>query len=214
VSATAAATAGVTAGQRIRGRLITAFNTDEGTQVEIILTAVGNEVDGSVHAPVANIPAKILPGAAVGRDLDTVCAGYGFERREREADEWLRERLGRLAFGPKVTREALEEALEGLFVKDPEIVEWIRDQWFVGKNYLGVNTWSCDRTKVAYRVLVRVMDTRKTIQRTGFFVGRSFLGVQYNYEDRLEYSVPMWFLWCLIRAVKPAGIEVTIEVLN
>jgi hypothetical protein len=210
----AAAVGGLSAGQRISARLITAFKTDEGSYNEILLTAVGDEIDGSVHAPVANMPARVLPGDANGRDLDAICAGYGLERREREADEWLRERLARVTFGPKGTREALEQVIDGLFVKKPEIVEWIRDQWFVGKSYVGVDTWPCDRTEVAYRVLVRVMDTRKTIGRTGFFVERSYVGEQFLYDDKLEYSVPMWFLWWLIRAVKPAGTEVAIEILN
>lgn len=213
-AANAAAGAVRTASPRILGRLISAFNTDEGSNNEIILSAVGDEIDESVHARTATMPDEVLPADATGRKLDTVCAGYGLERREREADEWLRERLGREVFGPKATREALETVLDGLFVKKPEIVEWIRDQWFVGRNYLGVNTWLCDRTKVAYRFLVRVMNTRKTIERTGFFVDRSYVGQQYAYDDKLEYSVPMWFLWCLIRAVRPAGIEATIEVLN
>ncbi|HUU57423.1 MAG TPA: hypothetical protein VMW93_08785 [bacterium] len=202
------------ASPRILGRLISAFKTDEGSNNEIILSAVGDEIDESVHARTATMSEEVLPLEATGRKLDTACAGYGLERRECEADGWLRERLGREVFGPKGTREALETVLDGLFVKKPEIVEWIRDQWFVDKNYLGVDTWSCDRTKVAFRFLVRVMNTRKTIERTGFFVDRSYVGEQYDYDDRIEYSVPMWFLWILIRAVKMAGTEATIEVLN
>ena len=203
-----------TASRRILARLIPAFKTDEGSNNEIILSAVGDEIDLSVHAPIANMSAEVLPTEATDLKLDTICAGYGLHRRELEHDEWLRERLARVIFGPKATREALEKALEGLFVKEPEIVEWIRDQWFIGKNYLGVDTWLCDRTKVAFRILVRVMNTRKTIERTAFFVGRSYVGEQYHYDEKLEYSVPMWFLWLLIQAVKMSGTEIEIEVLN
>jgi hypothetical protein len=210
----AAGIAGPSAGQRILGRLISAFKADAGSNNEIVLSAVGDEIDVSVHGPVAGMPTEVLPTDAAGLALDKVCGGYGLARRELEQDEWLRERLARVVFGPKATREALEKALEGLFVKEPEIVEWIRDQWFVGKNYLGVDTWLCDRTKVAYRILIRVMNTRKTIERTAFFVGRSYVGEQYYYDDRVEYSVPMWFLWLLVQAVKMSGTEIEIEVLN
>jgi len=215
--AAGAAVAGIAtsaASRRIRERLISAFETDEGSNNEIILSAVGDETDQSVHVPVADMADDVLPTYASGLKLDKICAGYGLERRELERDEWLRERLARVVFGPKATREALEQAVEGLFVKDPEIVEWIRDQWFVGKNYLGVDTWSCDPTTVAFRILVRVMNTRKTIEQTGFFVGRSYIGEQYDYDDKLEYSVPMWYLWLLIQAVKMGGTEIEIEVLN
>ena len=210
----ATALAAPSASQRMLARLIPAFKTDEGSINEIILSAVGDEVDVSVHGPVANMSAEVLLTEATGLELEKVCGGYGLARRELEHDEWLRERLARVVFGPKATREALEKALEGLFVREPEIVEWIRDQWFVDKNYLGVNTWVCDRTKVAFRILVRVMNTRKTIERTAFFVARSYIGEQYDYDDKLEYSVPMWFLWLLVHAVKMGGTEIEIEVLN